>query len=151
MKICKICVNNDILCGACSAKLNRGEITELYVSVCRALRKSGIEADFEKAVENKDFVMIVSSDASKLIGRGGRNAKKIEELVGKKVRIIEKADKKAMAEKILSTPVIGVNVLYSGDEKYRIRIQSIYRRKISQGMISVAEDILGKKVEVVYE
>src|SRR3989338_5065406 len=109
MKICKICMNNDILCNACSAKVEKGEISKLDVNIYHAMKKAGIDADFEKAVENREFVLIVSGNASKFIGRGGRTARKLEECLGKKVRIIERAGNKAMAEQVLSTPVICIN------------------------------------------
>lgn len=152
MKICGICLNNDMLCQACNNKLERGEISELDVKLSRALHKLGIRGDFIKAIDGNYVVIFCdSSSASKLIGRSGRNAKKIEGAIGKRVRVIENSGKKAVAEKVLNVPVIGINILYSGGESYKIRIQKQYQRKVKQEAASMLDKIFDKNVQLVFE
>jgi transcription antitermination factor NusA-like protein len=153
MKICQVCINNDILCNACNSKLEKGTITKLDVFVSRALKKQDINADFENVIEDTNIIIVLADkeNSSKLIGKGGMNAKKLEKHLGKKVRVIEKGDKKTMAEKILNAPVIGINVLYAGEEKYRIRLDKSSKNRMKETMFKMLEKTLGKKIEVVYE
>lgn len=151
-KICKICLNNDLLCHACNSKLGAGEITDSDVGIARALHKLSIGADFIKSVD-KGMVYILADkkNAKILIGRGGKNSKKLESVIKKKVRIIEKAEEKEVIENVLGTDIIGINVLYTPKEKYRIRVQRIFRNRVNNEHVHVLNSLLGKDFDVVFE
>jgi len=151
-KICKICLNNDILCQACNAKLESGKITPIEVGISRILHKLGIEAGFIKAVERgMVYILADKKNARILIGRNGRNSKKLEAELKKKIRIIENTEEKGVIESILGTDIIGINILYSPKEKYRIRVQRFFRNRVNNEKINVINSLLDKDFEVVFE
>lgn len=153
MKLCEVCIKSDILCNACNQKIESGELTDLDIKITRAINITGTKADFSDVYENEEFVIIIadSENYNKLIGKSGSNAKKISESLEKKIRIIEKSDEKTMAESLLNTPIIGINILYSGKERYILRINKMYRKNVKRDMIGIIENIIGKKLEIIFE
>ena len=90
--------------------------------------------------------------ASKIIGKGGRGVKKMEDALKRKVKILEVTDdRKKMAEDMLMVPVIGVNVLYDGKEKLRLRVSRRYASRVSRGSLDSLSRIYGKDLDIVYE
>lgn len=151
-KICKICLNNDILCQACDNALKTGRITKADVDLSRAVHKLGINADFLKSADSGLlYILADRKDARILIGREGRNSRKLEAALKRKLRIIEKRDEKDIIEKVLGTDIIGVNVLYTPKERYRIRVQKIFRNRVKPDSVAALKDLLGKDYEVVFE
>ncbi len=152
MKICRICVQNDMLCQACNEKLKNGIITETDVAVSRAIFKVVPVASFIRSIGN-GMVLILADRANsvKLIGRNGKNAKLIEKELGKKIRIIEKTGEKEMIENIFSLPIIGINILYSGEQKHLIRVQRQFQRRFHHDSVGAVSSLLGKKFEVIFE
>ncbi len=147
-KLCSVCVKSDILCSGCSKKLEKGEISKTDIAVSRTLAKIGVDPDFIRAFEDdRSIIVLVSGDAGKMIGRGGKNTKQLTQILGKEVRIIEKSDNKQMIEKIARTTVIGINIIYGSTEKYRIRMHRT-RQRVSTELLAA---VLGKNVEVVFE
>ncbi len=148
-KLCAVCVKSDFLCSGCSKKLEREEITKTDIAVSRVLAKLGVAADYVKVVEDAKSIIIISErkDVGTIIGRAGKNTKKMSEMLGKEVRVIENAEKRQMIEKIVRSPIIGINVVYAGSEKYRIRMHKT-KQRVSTEILSA---ILGKSVEVVFE
>ncbi len=151
-KICKICMNNDMLCQACNGKLSKGEIAPVEVEIVRALHKLEIEADFVRAVYD-GFVYILADkrDARLLIGRGGRNSKKLELEMKKKVRIIENADEKEVIERVLGADIIGINIVYSPRQTRKIRVQRLFRHRVKPDSVKALGSLLDKEYEVVFE
>ncbi len=148
MKLCKICIKSDILCSGCSKKLERGEISKTDITVSRALAKMNLSADYMVTVEDaKTIIIVAGGDIGAIIGRGGKNTKQLSQVLGKEVRIIEKTGEKQMIEKILRSPIIGINILYSNGERYRIRMHKT-KQKVSAELLSA---VLGRKVEIVFE
>ena len=148
-KLCSVCVKSDLLCSGCQKRLGKGGISMTDIAVSRALANIGISAGYIKVVEDTKNIIIIteSKDTGAVIGRGGKNTKKLTQVLGKEVRVIENASSREMIEKIVRSPIIGINVLYSGGEKYRIRMHKT-KQRVSTEMLSA---ILGKNVEVVFE
>ncbi len=151
-KICRICLSNDILCQACNAKMAKGEISPVEIDIARAVNKLSIDADFIKAVYD-GFVYILADKRNSrlLIGRNGRTSKKLETEIKKKIRIIKDAEEKDVIERILGVDIIGINVLYSPKQTYKIRVQKLFRHRINGGQIRAINGLLGKAYEVVFE
>ena len=148
-KLCAVCIKSDILCSGCSKKLEKGEITKTDIDISRALTKAGVVADYVRVVEDaKSIIMIVEQkDIGTIIGRAGKNTKQLTQMLRKEVRIIENGNKRQMIEKIVRSPIIGINIVYAGREKYRIRMHRT-KQRVSTELLSA---ILGKSVEVVFE
>jgi transcription antitermination factor NusA-like protein len=138
-----------MLCSGCQKKLSGGGITKTDIAVSRLLAKLGIDANYVKIVEDEKSIIIITEkkDTSAFIGRGGKNTKQLTQMLKKEVRIIENGNKRQMIEKIVRSPIIGINVVYGNGEKYRIRMHRT-RQRISTELISA---LLGKRVEVVFE
>jgi transcription antitermination factor NusA-like protein len=153
MKICAMCRKSDVLCQSCLKAVEEGKISELDVKVGRGISSVDDKADYIEALDGKKVIIIVEADmAKRIIGKGGRGVRAIEEAVGKKVKILDKTeDKKKIAEDMLRVPVIGLNVLYGTEEKIRVRVETIYKRRVSQDSISSLAKLYGKDVNIVYE
>ncbi|MBI2076123.1 MAG: hypothetical protein HYT72_02655 [Candidatus Aenigmarchaeota archaeon] len=152
MKICKICAQNDMLCHACNEKLKSGSITETDVAVSRAIYKIAPAASFIRSIGNSMVLILADkNNAARLIGRSGRNAKLLEKELGKKMRVIEKSEDKEMIENIFGFPIIGINVLYSKEQRYRVRVQKQFQRRLRHEYVEAVNALLDKKVDVVFE
>jgi transcription antitermination factor NusA-like protein len=152
-KICSICLKNDFLCNACSKKIQAGAVSEADVALSRALFKLGIEANFMKSVDAVNHVIVVSDKGNSglLIGRAGRNAKRLSTMMGKNVRIIEHVnDEKMLIERVLGNPVLGINKIYGQNELYKIRLENRFKKRTDK-MDSVVSKLLGKNVKFIFE
>lgn len=147
-KLCSFCRNGELLCQSCKKKLDEGKITQLDVDVARVLNPY----EAVKIVDaGKVLVVVKPADARAVIGKGGSGVKKLEEKLGRKVKIVEQTeDKKKLAEDVLRLRVIGVNVLYDKGEKLRIRVSGGERRA-NKVDIEILAKLYGKDVSVVYE
>jgi len=151
-KICKICLNNDILCQACNSRLEEGKITQLDVNISRILHNLGVGAEFVKAVNNGMIYILADKRNSRLlIGREGRTSKKLESELKAKVRIIENAEDRGVIERVLGTNIIGINILYSPKETYRIRLQRVFRNRVKDEHVAAINSLLGKNYELIFE
>jgi len=153
MKICSICLKNDLLCNACNKKLESGSISQADVAVSLALFRLGIPSNFIKAFDAKERIVIVADkkNSGMLIGRGGRNAKRLGTMLGKNVRIIEHVnDEKKLIESVISSPILGINKIYGNNEIYKIRIEDRFRRRVDN-MSGVVGKVLNKNVKFVFE
>ena len=158
MKICKVCLQSDILCGACNRKLEEGRISRMDVALSRALheinKERNADTDFLCAIEDagKIFVVVDSRHAARFIGPGGKTIKKISAVLGKQVKLLEKADggDRHVIEKLIGAPVLGINKVYDGGESYKVRIEVRYARKV-RPLSSIVGKILDKKISFVFE
>ena len=147
-----------MLCSACNRKLESGEIKRIEVDLSRAMhnfgREKGFDMDFLSALEKngKVFVVVESRHASKVIGPGGRNIKKISEMIGRQMKLLEKAEgtEKHVIEKMIGAPVIGINKIYSGGESYKVRVEKKYMRSV-QPVMDIVGKVLNKKMSFVFE
>jgi len=152
LKICKICAKSDMLCSVCNKNVVSGEISENDVKISRFLFAAVPDMDFIKSFEagNRVFIIVAESDVGKIIGRAGKNVKKLAEILGKDVKVLQKDDDKTMIEKALNTPVIGINKVYGENEFYRIRIDKKSKRRLKPGFETVVQSIIDKS-EIVFE
>ncbi|MBI4174630.1 MAG: hypothetical protein HY517_03220 [Candidatus Aenigmarchaeota archaeon] len=153
MKICSVCLSSDILCSGCSRKLESGQISRADVGLSRALHKIG-GIDFVQAFEENGrlFVVVDSIHAKKFIGPGGKNIRKVSELLGMQVKLMEKASgsEKHIIEKLIGAPVLGINKVYSGGEFFKVRVERRFARNVLP-LKDVIGKILNKKVSFVFE
>src|SRR3989338_11543968 len=157
MKICSVCLQSDILCSGCSRKLDDGKITRTDIELSRAIHKISKEkkfdVDFIQSEEDsgKVFVVVESNHASRFIGPGGRNIKKLSQLLGKQVKLLEKAEgsEKHVIEKMIGAPILGVNKVYA-QEIYSVRVEKRYARTV-QPLADVISKILDRNVRFVFE
>lgn len=156
MKVCKLCLKSDMLCNACNKKVESGEISKAELDVARALNKIEEGMEFTKAVDagRKIIILCDKNSVSMIVGRGGRNAKKLEKELKKSIKVVgtnSLADDKSALESLFNAPVIGINILYSGSESYRIRIEKKFERRIDRDVIKNLDKLFSKKAEVVFE
>ena len=158
MKICKVCLQSDMLCGACSKKVESGQVKQIDIKLSRVLNKvnkeKSFDMDFIHAIEDGSrlFVVVESKHAARFIGSGGRNIKELSKLLGKQVKLLEKAEgsDKHVIEKLIGAPVLGINKLYSNGESYKVRVESRYIKSV-QPLSNVVGMMIGKKVSFVFE
>jgi len=174
MKICKVCLQSNILCSACSKKLDNGEIKEIDVKLSRELhninKEKDAHLDFLNTVEDggKLFVVVESKHAARFIGPGGRNIKKLSQDLGKQIKLLEKTEgtDKHVIEKMIGAPIIGINKVYSNEksslrtrslttslypeESLKVRVERRYMRQV-QPLTGVVGKIINKKVSFAFE
>ena len=152
MKICSICVKNDILCSACSRKVERGEISMDSVAISRALGRLQDSADFIDSFEaaGRVYIIVDAQQMGSVIGKSGKNVRKLCEILGKQVKVLEKEGSKEMIEKALNIRVNGVNKVFGPEEFYRVRIDRKTKARLGPESGKVIESIVGKS-EIVFE
>ena len=135
MKICKVCLQSNMLCSACNKKLDSDEIKEIDVKLSRELHRINKERDtnldFLSTVEDgsKLFVVVDSKHAARFIGPGGRNIKKLSQDLGKQIKLLEKTEgsDKHVIEKLIGAPIVGINKVYP-EESLKVRVERRYSR-----------------------
>ncbi len=136
--ICKVCLKNDILCNGCSTLVERENISKEEVESYRELNKLLKKEDhlqditIKRVLGNKQFALIVTTKdgVSKIIGKNGIIVKKLSKDMKKQIRVISDTSgiEELAREVLFSTTILGINVLYTPDNKrYRIRIPSADR------------------------
>lgn len=151
MKLCSVCLKNDYLCGGCGKKLAKGEITKTDVDVSRALFKLGVDSDFLRSVDTDTlYILADRAQAGALIGRAGKNIKRLAIMLGRNVRIIESCDdEKALIERVLGVQVLGINKVYNKRELYKVRLERKARFRVND--TAAVEKIINKNVQLVFE
>ncbi len=157
MKICKVCLQSNMLCSACNKKLDSDEIKEIDVKLSRELHRINKERDtnldFLSTVEDgsKLFVVVDSKHAARFIGPGGRNIKKLSQDLGKQIKLLEKTEgsDKHVIEKLIGAPIVGINKVYP-EESLKVRVERRYRKNV-QPLAAVVGKVINKKVSFVFE
>ena len=152
-KICNVCLKNDFLCNACSKNLLSGKVSALDVSLSRAIYRLGLETDFNRAMDAGDYMIVLAdkSNSGVLIGKGGRNSKRLGIMLEKNVRIIEDVnDEKKLIESIVSAPIIGINKVYGKEESYKVRMEKRFKDRVG-GMSPVLSKAVGNEVRMIFE
>lgn len=147
-----------MLCGACSRKVESGQVKPVEIELSRALNKinkeKSFDTDFLYAIEDGSrlFVIVESRHAGRFIGPGGRNIKELSKILGRQVKLLEKAEgsDKHVIEKLIGVPILGINKLYSNGESYKVRVERRYMKSV-QSLSSVVSMMIGKKVSFVFE
>ncbi len=140
------------ICSICAKRLEAGEITDNDVKISRCLAGIDDGLAYMKSFEagGRVYILVEEPAMGKVIGRAGKNVKKLAETLKKDVKVLQKEDEKTMLEKALNTPVNGMNKVYGENEFYRIRLDRKARRRLKAGFEKVVESIVGKS-EIVFE
>jgi len=162
--ICEVCLNSEMLCQHCQDKLNKGEISNLELEVCRFLydlskRIRSLKDVSIKRVMNCGVLLIVTKrgSAAKLVGRNGSVVKKIAKKFKRSIRILEEAaDFRDFIEGLTSPVSInGINTLYRGEEEiFKIRIPLLKRNQLlisSDDLSNILSDLYHINAEFVFE
>lgn len=156
--ICSVCVRSNLLCKACTGKLEAGLVSEADVKASRIIdslaeRSPSLrEVQLRKVLETPSQMLMVvgRGSAGKLVGKGGVVAKQLREALGKNVRIVEVAEPRLFFQSLLyPVPVLGVNTRYEGG-KERISVQ-VPRRVLPltvDAIEAIALQVLGKPVTI---
>jgi len=159
--ICKDCGWNDKLCLSCSKKLTDGQISPLDVEVARILYKINetqniSSAEFTKAYEIENVVIIESPNPGLLIGKRGKVISLISLALQKKVRIIRHGGdiKSKIADFVSPLKLLGLNTAWSeGREIIKIRLEKsntpLYIQE--QTLTKILKEWLKKDVQIYYE
>ena len=147
--ICENCAQSEELCPECAGKLKRGQISEEDVKVTRILYKLAqknviSDPSFEKTLPVKEFLIILtSSNAATLIGRGGRIVRIVSEKMGRKVRVVKKGDLRVTVNDLIAPArITGMTTLYTPkEEKHRILVPDEDRKKILFSEDSIREAV----------
>ena len=139
------------LCIECRKKLSANEITELEVSVSRALGKISknfpiTNAQFHRAIELEDvIVLLCSGNLGSFIGKQGRSVAEISKMLGKKARIIEqtKNEKKTIQDLIGNARILGIEKKFLPESTETV----IHVLKQDENKLSASKDSLEKGLE----
>ncbi|PKP60077.1 MAG: hypothetical protein CVT88_04000 [Candidatus Altiarchaeales archaeon HGW-Altiarchaeales-1] len=119
LPICNICAKTRVLCASCETKLKNEEISEMDVKIAEMMYDFGKgEFGFEKAVDVGDFVVVLTrkEDIGKIIGPGGDNLRKIEESIGKLIKVMGASSAEEMIYTLISPAnIVSTSKLYRAD------------------------------------
>ncbi|MFN3527804.1 MAG: hypothetical protein ACK4YO_01720 [Candidatus Altarchaeaceae archaeon] len=119
LPICDICAKTKVLCNACIAKLEKGEISELDVKLSEYVYEVGKGSfGFEKAIDTENFIVLLveRSDIGKILGEGGENLAKLEEKVGKEIKPMPAGNYMEIIYNLIRpATIVGVSKVYKTD------------------------------------
>lgn len=159
LPICDICAKTGVLCGACEARLNKGEITPLDVELSGVLYNLGSgEIGFERAIDTGENIIIITKKGSvgKVIGKSGSNLKILSKKLGKKVQVIGTGKLDELIDDFMAPArIIGVNTVFKpdGSTTQRVKISRMERDKIAMEigtMQNMIRSLTGDDVEIVF-
>jgi len=159
---CAACLEGEAPCAACAPRLAEQGFVELdyrFAKALHSLRRDYPldEAGFERTLEFVPFTAVLTKTPSALIGKGGRVAKRLAEILGKPVKIVDSgaSPEKQFNELMLPVRVLGVNKVYSpaGERvKIRIRRDEAHRLPVRvQDAERLARKFFGENSELVLE
>ncbi|MBN3036853.1 MAG: KH domain-containing protein [Candidatus Diapherotrites archaeon] len=160
--ICEECIEKGELCGECEQKKNKGEVTELDISLARLLRRMEMKdlvknPSFEKTVDLDDMIIVVTNArVGNLVGKGGRIVRVLKKELGKKVRVINGKDfKSSMQDLVSPARLTSVNTVFSQDGEYfKVILPSGEARKLTASKESIenaGKALSGKQVVLEFE
>lgn len=161
--LCEVCLNSDILCGGCAAKLADGRLTQTEIDVSRFIHrlsdkiKSLQEARLLKVIDTDVLVVVAGKgDAAKLVGKGGAIVKALAKKYEKSIKVLEEKDFRPFITELMQPLTIsGFNTVYTPDgEVYRIRVPASQKQKqhVSEpALTNISQKLFGKKIEMVFE
>ncbi|HLD57164.1 MAG TPA: hypothetical protein VJA47_02600 [archaeon] len=160
---CEACLKSGLLCTSCKSKIDSGEVRQELLDISKLILEESGETKGLKDVKinnvigNENLLLIIcgQGDSAKLVGKGGSIVKKISEVVGKRVRIVEESDdpRTFVQNLVFPAPVLNLNTVYtSNGEKYKVVIPANSRLPLSlKDFTSIAKSVLKKDVEVGFE
>lgn len=153
MKICTVCLKSDMLCSGCGKRLEKNMISETDIALSRALFKLGFDAEFLKSIDCDGYVVVLADrkNSGLMIGKGGRNAKRLSLMLSKDVRIIQNVqDEKKLMETVISAPILGINKIYGKTEMYKLRIERRFKNRV-EALSPLVSKVVNKEVRMVFE
>ena len=156
------CARSGELCEECKRKLESGEYSNLDVKLTAILsrieeRHKLREIIFVRGIDTQNIVYIlVKSDVSELIGKGGRVLKEIKTELGKKVRIVNVTnEKRAIKDIIFPARPRYISQVFSPLGNYlKIVIPKQEMGKLPTNprvLEAIIKKIIGKDVKIVLE
>lgn len=172
--ICEVCLRSELLCAGCADKLNRGELSQAEIDVCRALyamsdkmkglkevrlRKVIDTAGLGQPSERPSVLLLIAGtgDGGRLVGKGGAVVKALAKQFDKSIRVLEEAhDMRAFAAGLLAPAAIaGIDTVYGRDgESFRIRLPEAHRHRITiapETATAVLSGIYSRRIELAFE
>jgi len=157
--LCDECVRKNVLCGDCSGRLERGEISETDVQLARLLTKLEQKDIVRGAVFDKSFdvdgliIITTRGKVGPLVGKGGRVIRLLSKEFNRKVRVVNTIDHKtAIADLLAPARIQGMNVVYKpeGEEtKVIINKEDKYKLVTNLETIQKAANKLSDKAIVI--
>jgi transcription antitermination factor NusA-like protein len=162
--ICKVCLDNDILCNACAEKVGKNEIKADEIKMYRRLNKLLTDqkplkdVEIKRVLGNEILVIITGKGGvSRLIGKDGRMVKKIAKELNMPIRVIDQPSelKNLINEVLFTVPILGINILYKPEgEVYIIRIPKSDRTKLpvsSEVLAAISRSMFNVDIDVIFE
>ena len=161
--VCEICAYTNNLCKPCKDRYAAGEITDADIHLSRILysmakHKEMGEISIARTITvNKLLLILVEDNPGILIGKAGKNIKRISQELGYSVRVINsrKAPREMIADLLWPIPVLGVNEVFSGGEEYvKIRLPHTYARRLpfdNDTLTKGAGRLFSKNAKIVFE
>lgn len=140
-----------MLCPKCKKKLEKGEISELYLEVGRLLMTMEDEFPplqniyFHKAVESDGVLAIFvgRGDIAKILSYGGKIIKSLERITKKTVRVLESnSDERKFLEDLFAPmTILTVNKIWlpDGSMETRVILKGTERRRTSKYIEALKE------------
>ncbi len=140
-----------MLCPKCKKKLEKGEISELYLEVGRLLMTMEEEypplqnVNFHRAVESNGVLAIFvgRGDIAKILSYGGKIIKSLERITKKTVRVLESnSDERKFLEDLFAPmTILTVNKIWlpDGSIETRVILKDAERRRTSKYIDALKE------------
>ncbi len=161
--ICSVCLKSNILCTACQKKLDEGLISEADIKISRKIHELSEkikvlrEAEIKKVIETQKTIIIIANKgtADKLVGKGGIAVRKIGEVLGKHVKVVEESEnlKEFVQNLLFPVPVLTINTLYTAEREI-LRVLVPKRSRLSMSVEEfkrIMKIVFNKDAEIIFK
>lgn len=150
-ELCQFCLRSGMLCPKCKKKLEKGEISELYLEIGRLLVSMEEEYPplqnvfFHKVVESNGVLAIFvgRGDIAKILSYGGKIIKSLERNTKKTVRVLESnsEERKFLEDLFAPMTILTVNRIWvpDGSTETRVILKGNERRRTSKYINALKE------------
>ena len=131
-ELCKFCLKSGILCSKCQAKVKSGKISETDLKIARLLLSLEEkypqlqEVYFHNAVDADGIlaIMVGQGDIAKILSVGGKIRREIEDVAGKRVRLLEYGvdDRKFLEDLFAPFTIMTINTIWLPDGTTETRV-----------------------------
>jgi len=131
-ELCKFCLKSGILCSKCQAKVKSGKISETDLKIARLLLSLEEkypqlqEVYFHNAVDADGIlaIMVGQGDIAKILSVGGKIRREIEDMAGKRVRLLECGvdDRKFLEDLFAPFTIMTINTIWLPDGTTETRV-----------------------------
>jgi len=165
IQLCEFCLKSGMLCNKCQAKVDSGEVDQLYIDVAKTMlemepRFPSLEkVRLDKVLESGAYlVLLVGRGQASRISSDQRLTKELGDRFGKRVLVLENGvkDRQFLEQLFANQHILTINIIWlpDGSTETRVVLQGRGARRLSkkriQSLVNIAKAVRNMDLRVEY-